>query len=128
LEESKHGHLYREHAGRYGLRPRGAGNDTLTGGPDEDASFFNTPLNAKTNVDTITDFKPGSDLIILSQSNFTAITNADVAGHDFFVRGAPHNANQHIVYHPQSGDLLYDADGNGPAKRWSLPTSDTTCP
>jgi Ca2+-binding RTX toxin-like protein len=94
----------------------GKGNDTLSVGSGKDAFYFNTALNAKTNVDTITDFKPGTDVIVLSRSVFAAITSADVSAHDFFASGAAHNAHQHIIYRPGTCDLLYDADGNGPAK------------
>jgi len=94
----------------------GKGNDTLSGGSGKDAFYFNTALNAKTNVDTIKDFKPGTDVIVLSQHVFAAITAADISAHDFFARGAAHNPHQHIVYQPGTGNLLYDADGNGPGK------------
>ena len=94
----------------------GKGNDTLSGGGGKDAFYFNTALNAKTNVDTITDCKPGTDLIVLSQHVFAAITGADISAHDFFGKGAAHNSHQHIVYQPASGNLLYDPDGNGPGR------------
>jgi Ca2+-binding RTX toxin-like protein len=94
----------------------GKGNDTLSGGSGRDAFYFNTTLHAHTNVDTITDFKPGTDIIVLSRSVFAAITSANISAHDSLVSGAAHNANQHILYRPGTGDLSYDPDGSGPAK------------
>src|SRR4051812_12743413 len=35
----------------------GAGNDRLTGGMEDDSFVFHTALDARTNVDTITDFR-----------------------------------------------------------------------
>ena len=47
------------------------GNDTLTGGLDNDVFVFNTPLNATTNRDTITDFSAPQDTIQLENAFFT---------------------------------------------------------
>jgi Ca2+-binding RTX toxin-like protein len=53
----------------------GLGNDTLTGGLGSDKFVFNTTLNAKTNVDTITDFIHDIDQIKLSKIIMTNIGN-----------------------------------------------------
>jgi Ca2+-binding RTX toxin-like protein len=61
------------------------GNDTLTGGNGNDRFYFNTALNASTNLDTITDFKAGgaTDKIYLSSTIFTGIATGTLAAADF---------------------------------------------
>jgi Ca2+-binding RTX toxin-like protein len=61
------------------------GNDTLTGGNGNDRFYFNTALNASTNLDTITDFKAGgaTDRIYLSSTIFTGIATGTLAAADF---------------------------------------------
>jgi Ca2+-binding RTX toxin-like protein len=61
------------------------GNDTLTGGNGNDRFYFNTALNASTNLDTITDFKAGgaTDRIYLSNSIFTGLTAGTLLAADF---------------------------------------------
>ncbi|MFO1405020.1 MAG: hypothetical protein U1E96_10615 [Azonexus sp.] len=50
------------------------GNDVLTGGIGLDSFRFDTALAAATNLDTVTDFTPGSDKIQLENAIFTALT------------------------------------------------------
>ena len=85
----------------------GKGNDTLVGGKGHDTFVFNSAL--KKNVDIIKDFSVG-DEIRLSHHIFSAIA---VGSHHFFAVGAAHHAGDHIIYHADTGDLFYDADGNG---------------
>ena len=61
------------------------GNDTLTGGNGNDRFYFNTSLNASTNLDTITDFKAGgaTDRIFLSSTIFTGLVIGTLAVADF---------------------------------------------
>ena len=62
------------------------GNDTLTGGIGNDRFYFNTALNASTNLDTITDFSNGgsnTDKIYLSSSIFTGLPLGTLAAADF---------------------------------------------
>jgi len=92
----------------------GAGNDTLTGGSDaKDTYWFTAGLDRQTNVDTITDFTANTDLILLAKSVFVAITAGEIASGAFFAGGAAHNAHEHIIYRPASGNPFYDANGNG---------------
>ncbi|HEU0156631.1 MAG TPA: calcium-binding protein, partial [Stellaceae bacterium] len=51
----------------------GAGRDTVAGGAGKDVFVFDTPLNASTNIDRITDFAHGTDTIRLAHADFTAL-------------------------------------------------------
>jgi Ca2+-binding RTX toxin-like protein len=96
----------------------GAGNDTLTGGAGNDV--FATSIGEGT--DTITDFTVGQDTLRLL--GFTSLTFAGVNGSlsdTQFVLGANSNdslvnavdADDFIIYNQDTGNLYYDADGNG---------------
>jgi hypothetical protein len=90
------------------------GNDTLTGGAGKDTFVFSTAPNAKTNVDTITDFNPGEDLIGLKASIFKKL-GVGVETSELWLKnqGSVQTAKQYLVYDSNSGTLSYDADGNG---------------
>jgi Ca2+-binding RTX toxin-like protein len=90
------------------------GNDTLTGGAGKDTFVFSTALNAKTNVDTITDFNPGEDLIGLKASIFKKL-GVGVEASELWLKnqGSVQTAKQYLIYDSNSGILSYDADGNG---------------
>jgi Ca2+-binding RTX toxin-like protein len=76
------------------------GNDTLTGGAGADAFVFGTPLNASTNVDTITDFTAGTDQIWLSSSIFSGVSSvADI-------KQTHIGLDLHLSYPNPSGDLF----------------------
>ena len=57
----------------------GDGNDTLTGGAGVDTFLFNSPINALTNIDVITDFGLGNDKINLENTG-AGLFNALPAG------------------------------------------------
>jgi Ca2+-binding RTX toxin-like protein len=95
----------------------GAGNDILTGGTGEDAFFFNTAPNAGSNVDTITDFESGSDMIHLENAIFKKLGAAGALTASMFVVGtAALDGNDYLIYDDASGKLYYDADGSGRGK------------
>lgn len=96
----------------------GIGADTMTGGAGGDHFEFGvTPVSG--NVDTITDFTSGTDVIDLYHIKFEMITT--IAGGTLsaaeFTSGAglksSSTAGTVIVYDTSSGGLYYDADGNG---------------
>jgi Ca2+-binding RTX toxin-like protein len=95
----------------------GAGNDRLTGGGGKNSFFFDTALNAATNVDTITDFTPGHDTIWLDFPFFGGGGTLGVLGGSIspghFHNGAPVNGNAQVFYTRGNGYLYFDPDGTG---------------
>lgn len=94
------------------------GNDTLSGGLGSDVFIFNSVLNAKTNVDLITDFDPAADTIRLENAIFTKLTSNGTLNANFFhasADGSAADSNDYILYNTQTGALYYDADGTGAA-------------
>jgi Ca2+-binding RTX toxin-like protein len=89
----------------------GLGNDSLYGGTGTDQFVFSTALNAASNVDGIMDFALGVDKILLSQSIFAGILGTLDASE--FQIGNADAATDRICYNPGTGQLFYDADGNG---------------
>jgi Ca2+-binding RTX toxin-like protein len=88
------------------------GNDTLTGGSGADHFVFSTMLDARSNVDTITDFAHGLDKIVLDHSVFSGLPAGALNPNAFTLVGAE-TAGPQVAYNPSSGALYYDADGLG---------------
>jgi len=94
----------------------GAGNDTLSGGLGSDIFRFDTALSGTLNVDTITDYNVADDSIQLENAVFTRLTSTGTLSSAFFAAnaaGVAMDANDYLVYDTDSGQLYYDADGNG---------------
>ena len=95
----------------------GLGNDTLNSFGGNDVFLFNTALGSS-NVDTVTDFKPGFDLIHLENTG-TGLFNKIRAGElteAAFKITTPQSAvdaDDRIIYNAATGRLIYDADGSG---------------
>jgi len=100
------------------LEGRG-GNDTLKGGAGADNFFFNTTPNSSGNSDTLADFAPNADKIMLDDDVFKAfdaaassiLTSAQFGSGAGMTTAA--TSAQRIVYNTTTGDLYYDADGVG---------------
>lgn len=91
----------------------GLGTDTLTGGLGTDRFLFNTAPGAG-NVDTITDFSAVFDYLLIENSVFTAATATGLLSSSMFRSGtAAADADDIFVYDQATGQLFYDADGNG---------------
>ena len=89
----------------------GPGSDILTGSNGIDHFLFNT---LEPTVDQITDFRPGTDKIVLGASVFG---NAAQAGSPdssmFFVGTAATQASHRVIYNPATRTVLFDPDGVG---------------
>ncbi len=93
----------------------GAGNDTLTGGLNADTFRFDSPLNAATSRDLITDFSLAQgDRIELENSVFATLTvTGTLAAAAFFSGAAAATASHRVLYNSVTGVLSFDGDGNG---------------
>ena len=103
----------------------GDDSDVMVGGADSDTFIFNSGLSAATNVDTIRDFDANAaDKIHLDESIFAAFSTPPIAGTPLAaanfaanVGGAAGDSNDFILYDTATGNLYYDADGNGAGAR-----------
>jgi len=92
----------------------GLGNDTLTGGAGSDTFVFNTKLNARKNLDIITDFESGTDKIELAKSIMTRLGSlGELTEAQFKIGAAASESSHRIIYNETTGGLFYDADGSG---------------
>ncbi len=88
------------------------GKDVLTGGAGADAFRFNAPLGAS-NIDTITDFRPGVDVFELDNDIFLAAGPLGaLASTAFHVGGAAADASDRTIYTKSTGLISYDFNGN----------------
>jgi Ca2+-binding RTX toxin-like protein len=95
----------------------GAGMDRLEGGTGSDQYRFANPANA--NADTVVGFASAVDKIALDNHVFGALgaTGNFSAGDARFNAGAGftsgRDASDRVIYNTSTGQLFYDADGNG---------------
>jgi Ca2+-binding RTX toxin-like protein len=91
----------------------GLGNDSLTGGSGADKFLFDSTPGAG-NVDTLSDFLSGTDIVQLAQANFGGLAVGAVAA-NAFIAGAGYttaeDADDRLIYNTSDGALYYDADG-----------------
>jgi VCBS repeat-containing protein len=91
----------------------GAGADTLLGLGGADVFRFTAALGGG-NVDAIGDFSVADDTIALDDAVFTQIGGLGALNANAFVTGsAAADADDRIIYDSATGQLFYDADGNG---------------
>ena len=90
----------------------GLGSDTLWGLGGSDSFLFNTALGA-TNKDTIKDFNAAADTVRIDNAIFTAVRARAPPSAKFYQGTAAHDADDRIIYNRVTGELAYDADGNG---------------
>ena len=90
----------------------GLGADTLIGNAGADSFLFDSALGGG-NVDGIQGFVSGSDRVLLDHNVFAALGTGALAPGAFIVGTAAGDADDRIIYNSATGQLFYDADGNG---------------
>jgi len=92
----------------------GLGNDTLTGGDGADQFLFDTAPGTG-NVDRITDFVSGLDLILLDDLIFGALGPAVESGELRMGAGftSAADGDDFLIFNTSNGNLYYDADAVG---------------
>jgi Ca2+-binding RTX toxin-like protein len=94
----------------------GDGNDRLIGyGGNDTFVFTSTPGSA--NADWIEDFTYGSDKIELDHTVFTGLQTGTLSADEYHAGTADgwqaQDSNDHVLYDYATGNLYFDADGNG---------------
>ncbi len=92
----------------------GMGADLLTGNAGVDEFMFNTPSEG---VDLITDFTPGADKILVSESGFGGGLGSGLLSSLLFTVTTTIlsvSPSTRFIYNPSSGDLFFDPDGGLP--------------
>jgi Ca2+-binding RTX toxin-like protein len=92
----------------------GAGADVLIGFAGADRFVFSTALGGG-NIDTISDFAAGVDKIALSSAIFSGLAPGALQPGAFNTGAWATQADDRIIYNPNTGALLFDADGVGGA-------------
>lgn len=98
----------------------GAGSDLLNGGAGSDSFVY---LNVGEGGDIIEDFEVGTDNIRLLTLGFGSGLVAGSLPSNRFIVGTSADSNvQRFVYDDATGDLFFDADGNGSAQQKLIAT------
>ena len=103
-------------AGSSGAKVATRGRMTLLGAmnePDIVSLDLPEPMAGGINVDSIADFTVGQDLIMLDRAIFGAVAAGTLAGSAFVAGTAALDADDRILYNSATGEIFYDADGNG---------------
>jgi Ca2+-binding RTX toxin-like protein len=88
-----------------------AAANVLSGGAGADTFVFNTALGSG-NVDTLSDFEAGVDMIHLDQGIFAGLGAGALAA-SAFAFGTAGDGDDRIIYDQDSGALYFDIDGSG---------------
>jgi Ca2+-binding RTX toxin-like protein len=90
----------------------GAGGDYMAGFGGADSFAFTTALGSG-NVDHLADFSAVDDTILLENAVFTGLANGALPATAFVAGAAAADADDRIVYNSATGQIFFDADGNG---------------
>lgn len=100
----------------------GLGKDILTGGAGADKFVLDVAASAA-NADTIKGFVSGVDKIHLESSMFAGIgIGGNLPATRFWTGAEAHDATDRIIYNSDTGELLYDSDGNGAVAQVKIAT------
>jgi uncharacterized protein len=89
----------------------GQGKDFLTGGSNSDRFYLS---NSAREFDTIIDFNPNVDKIVISKSEFSLSQAPGTLDPGLFRTGTgATTASDRFIYDRIRGNLFYDADGTG---------------
>nr|WP_314385259.1 immunoglobulin-like domain-containing protein [uncultured Cardiobacterium sp.] len=90
----------------------GRGNDTLKGGAGGDTFLFRSPFDGT--IDTLLDFNAAEgDRIQLDHNIFTGLQKGSLSAEQMVKGTEAKDADDRIIYNQATGELAYDADGNG---------------
>ena len=87
------------------------GNDSLTGGAGADKFVFNTKFGS-TNVDAITDFVSGEDVLVISKKIAKKLAK-NFTEDNFVNSNKAEDSNHYLIFNSENNTLYYDADGSG---------------
>lgn len=101
----------------------GAGEDVLNGAGGADVFVFDTSRTAG-NTDTISNFGFG-DKIHLDNAIFSAL-GASLSADEFRVGTSAQDANDYVIYNPNTGALYYDHNGSASGGAFRIATMPTS--
>ena len=100
------------HGGNDKISGKG-GRDILLGGAGRDNFVFDTRLGGKASAATITDFRPGEDIISLDNGVYGRLKDGALTSATFVVGAKALDSDDYVIYEARSGALFYDPDGSG---------------
>lgn len=90
------------------------GQGTMTGGAGADHFYLATAREGVAEPIRITDFASGVDMIVLNSDKLAGNTYQGASDPAAFWQGtAAHDADDRLIYDSTTGELFFDADGNG---------------
>jgi Ca2+-binding RTX toxin-like protein len=91
----------------------GGGSDTLWGERGSDVFAFDTLLSGSGNVDRVMDFDFREDRLQLDGGVFAGLRSGSLDASAFTLDKNATSLEHRIVYHAETGELFFDADGTG---------------
>ena len=96
------------------------GNDTLTGGAGADDFIFSDTLGSQ-HADTVTDFAPGEDRVVIA-SRLVNLSSGALDADAFHLDTEAQTADHRLLF--DGASLRYDADGSGAGAAVTVATFD----